>query len=177
VPLEVTPKSPLGIKLKVDKPSEVGADRLLNALAAHRMFNSPAIVIDFGTATTFDCISAKGDYLGGAILLGPALAAESLSLHTAKLPKVSVRPTKRVVGKNTIECIQAGLYYGYAGMIKNVLDLSLKEMCRDSRKRRRIKVITTGGLAGLFNEELERVDLNVPDLTLNGLQAAYELIC
>ena len=176
-PAAVTPRSKLGIRLKVDKPSEVGADRLLNALAAHRLFGGPALVIDFGTATTFDCVSSEGDYLGGAIVLGPELAAKSLSFHTAKLPVVAVQKPRRVIGKNTVECIQAGLYYGYAGMINNVLELSLKEMSRGEKIRKRPRVITTGGLAGLFHQEIARADENMAHLTLLGLRFAHETIC
>ncbi|HVE11901.1 MAG TPA: type III pantothenate kinase [Elusimicrobiota bacterium] len=167
-PRAVGARSRLGIRIKVDKPSEVGADRVLNALAAHRLYGGPAIVLDFGTATTFDCVSARGDYLGGAILIGPRLAAEALARATAKLPEVEIVPTRRVIGKNTVECIQAGLYYGYLGMVRLVLEKSIKEMGRP-----RAKVIATGGLARLFAKDLGKVRM-AEDLTLQGLRLAYE---
>lgn len=169
--LKVTPESPLGIKLKVRTPGEVGADRLLNALAVHRLFGGPAVVLDFGTATTFDCLSARGEYLGGAILPGPRLAARALSIGTAKLPEVEILPPRRAIGRDTVECIQAGLYYGYLGMIERVLRETLAEM-----GGRRVQVVATGGLAGLFADALPRVRRVAPDLTLQGLRLAYEIL-
>ncbi|MFA5139367.1 MAG: type III pantothenate kinase [Elusimicrobiota bacterium] len=168
--LAITPSSPLGLKLRVRTPKEVGADRVLNALAARELFGAPAVVVDFGTATTFDCVSRSGDYLGGAILPGPHLASQALALHTAKLPLIEVARPRRVIGKDTKECIQAGLYYGYVGMIERVLAGTVQEMgCRP-------KLIATGGLAGMFSRELE-FDAVSPDLTLQGLRLAYEKIC
>ena len=169
----VTYKSKLGIALKVDKPAEVGVDRILNALAVYRLYGAPAVVVDFGTATTFDCVSARGWYLGGAILPGPRLAARALKEHTAQLPEVAVAKPKRVVGKNTVECIQAGVYYGYVGMIERVLKETLREM--NPRNPRAVKVISTGGLASLFTAELSGI-AQVPDLTLQGLRLAYEAL-
>lgn len=170
-PGAVTWRSPLGIRLKVDRPEEVGVDRMLNALAAYRLFGGPAVVIDFGTATTFDCVSPRGDYLGGAILPGPRLAALALREHTAQLPEVAVAKPGRVVGKNTVECIQAGVYYGYLGMIERVLRETLREM--KPRSPRSVRVLATGGLAGLFTADLARVR-RAPDLTLQGLRLAHE---
>lgn len=169
----VTVKSPLGIKLKVDQPSEVGVDRLLNALAVAELHGKPAVVIDFGTATTFDCVSSRGDYLGGAILIGPKLAALALHEYTAQLPRVDVRPSKRIVGRNTVECIQSGLYFGYLGMIERVLRESLAEMGPAARKA---KVVATGGLAGVFYKDLLKIKAGIehaPDLTLQGLRIAH----
>lgn len=167
-PIAVTPDSPLGLRLKVEQPGEVGADRLLNALAAVELVGAPCIVIDFGTATTFDCISARGEYLGGAILLGPKAAAAALARYTAKLPEVDVVKPKRVIGTSTVSCIQAGLYHGYLGMLERVLKGSIAEM-----GKRRIRVVATGGLASLFVDDL-KVDRHMPDLTLQGLRLAYE---
>ena len=166
----VTPLSPLGIKLRVKKPAQVGADRVLNALAAHERGKGAAVVIDFGTATTFDCVSPRGDYLGGAILLGPNTAAAALHEKTAQLPLVSVRRPRRAVGKDTVECIEAGLYFGYLGMIKEVLRLSLGELGG------RPRVLATGGLARLFVNDLPRGIEVVSDLTLQGLRIAHERI-
>lgn len=166
-PVFVTPRSALGLKLRVKTPSQVGADRILNALAARELFGAPAVVIDFGTATTFDVLSRAGDYLGGAILPGPKLAAVILHEKTAKLPLVPVAKPKRVIGRDTVECIQAGLYFGYLGMIEKVLTLTLREL--DARAT----VIATGGLARLFLPDLRGVE-HAPDLTLDGLRIAYE---
>ena len=125
-------------------------------------------MFDFGTATTFDCISEKGDYLGGAIVPGPHLAARMLHEHTAQLPLAQVRRPRRVIGKNTDECIQAGIYFGYLGMIEKVLALTLREMGAN------VSIMATGGLAVLFKKDLGRSIRHVPDLTLQGLRIASE---
>ncbi|MDE2290573.1 MAG: type III pantothenate kinase, partial [Elusimicrobia bacterium] len=166
--LEAGPGSPLGLRLAVRTPREVGADRVLNALAARELYGAPAVVVDFGTATTFDCLSRRGDYLGGAILPGPRLAAKALALHTAKLPEVDIAPTRRVIGRDTVECIQAGLYWGYVGMIEGLLRRTLREL-----KAPRAKVLLTGGLAPLFAAGIPGAR-HVPSLTLEGLRLAYE---
>jgi type III pantothenate kinase len=168
--LQVGPQSPLGIKLKVRTPGQVGADRVLNALAAKNLFpGKPVIVIDFGTATTFDCVDAAGDYLGGAILLGPNSAARALHEFTAKLPLVKVRKPAAAVGKDTVECLEAGLYFGYLGMIREVLARTKREM------RGAPRVVATGGLASLFLKDLPGVRHD-PDLTLHGLRIAAEML-
>lgn len=174
-PRAVTPNTSLGIRLRVDRPSEVGADRLLNALAAHRLYKRSAIIVDFGTATTFDCLSFRGDYLGGAIVPGPDMAARALSFYTAQLPRVSMGPTRRVIGRNTIECIRAGLYHGYVGMIRHVLKRSVAQL--RSQSRGKPVLIATGGLAKMFIQEIGCIDKVEPDLTLKGLYYAYETIC
>ena len=168
-PLRVTPQSPLGFKLKVREPQGVGVDRVLNALALRTLYKTPAIAIDFGTATTFDCVDAKGDYVGGAILLGPNSAARALHEFTAKLPLVKVARPRSVVGKDTVECIQAGLYHGYVGMIKEVLAKTKAELGGKAT------VVATGGLASLFVGELPGVK-NSPDLTLHGLRFAADML-
>ncbi len=170
-PLGITPRTPLGIKLLVDSPKQVGADRLLNALAAHRLVEGPAVVIDFGTATTFDCVSGRGDYLGGAILPGPKMAARALAMGTAKLPEVAIRKPRRAIGKNTVECIEAGVYFGYLGMIEKLLELTLREM-----PGRRPRILATGGLARLFYKDLGPAVRLAPDLTLQGLRLAHETV-
>lgn len=171
-PREVGPASRLGMRLRVKTPREVGADRILNALAAFERARGAAVVIDFGTATTFDCVSRKGDYLGGAILPGPNMAAKALNEHTAKLPLVPVARPRRVVGKDTVECIQAGLYFGYLGMIEKVLGLTIAEM-RRTGEGARIAVLATGGLSALFGKELPGGAVAAPDLTLEGLRIAF----
>ncbi len=173
-PLAIASAVSLPLKLRVDHPEEVGVDRALNALAAVESAGAPCIVIDFGTATTFDCVSARGEYIGGAILIGPKLASAALALYTAKLPEVELARPARVIGKNTVSCIQAGLYHGYLGMLQRVLELTLKEMRATSKKR--IRIIATGGLAGLFYKELKGVDSYIPELTLQGLRLAHEAL-
>lgn len=170
-PVFVTPKSKLGMRLKVKTPGQVGADRILNAVAAKELYGGPAVVIDFGTATTFDCVSRSGDYLGGAILPGPNMAAWALHARTAKLPLVPVRRPRRAIGRDTVECIQAGLYFGYLGMIDNVLSLTVAELHAAGEGRAR--VVATGGLAGLFAADMPRC-AQAPDLTLEGLRIAHE---
>ena len=167
--VSVTPRSKLGLKLKVKTPNQVGADRMLNALALRSLVGTPSIAIDFGTATTFDCVDAAGDYIGGAILLGPNSAARALHEFTAKLPLVKVRRPSRVIGKDTVSCLEAGLYYGYLGMIREVLGRTMAEMGG------RPAVVATGGLAPLFLRDLPGVR-SEPDLTLHGLRFAHEIL-
>jgi type III pantothenate kinase len=167
--LQVTPASELGFELKVREPAGVGADRVLNALALRTLYKTPAVAVDFGTATTFDCVDAKGDYVGGAILLGPNSAARALKEFTAKLPLVKVARPRSVIGKDTVECIQAGLYHGYVGMIKEVLSKTKAELGGKAT------VVATGGLASLFLKELPGVKYS-PDLTLLGLSFAADML-
>lgn len=168
-PSFVTSSSPLGLKLSVKTPTQVGADRILNALALRELFKGPSIAIDFGTATTFDCVNGNGAYIGGAILLGPNSAARALHEFTAKLPLIKVRKPRTVIGKDTAHCLEAGLYFGYLGMIREVLARTKAEMGG------RAKVAATGGLAPLFLKDLPGVR-HEPDLTLNGLRIASGLI-
>jgi type III pantothenate kinase len=174
-PVEVRPSSRLGIRLRVRQPRQVGADRILNALAASRKAGGASLVVDFGTATTFDCVSPRGDYLGGAILPGPRLAAGALAAATAKLPEVAVRRPRRVIGKTTRECIEAGIYYGYLGMIEKILRMTLAEMRREGCGKR-ISLFATGGLCSLFADDLPKSFRLAPDLTLDGLRIAYEIL-
>lgn len=168
-PTFITPRSELGLKLKVRAPDQVGADRILNALALRELFDGPSIAIDFGTATTFDCVDAKGAYVGGAILLGPNSAARALHEFTAKLPLIAVRKPRTVIGKDTAHCLEAGLYFGYLGMIREVLGRTRKELGG------RPRAAATGGLAPLFLKDLPGVR-HEPNLTLNGLRIASRLI-
>ncbi len=170
-PIQVSSQSPLGLRFNVKNYGEVGADRVLNALAAKEIHGLPAVVIDFGTATTFDCVSADSVYLGGAILAGPNMTAWALKEKTAKLPLVQVKKPKRALGKDTIECIQAGLYFGYLGMIERILDLSLKEM---KTLKAKTHLIATGGLSHLFKKDLPSGTIFAPNLTLEGLRIAWE---
>ncbi len=165
----VTPRSRLGLRFKVRFPNQVGADRVLNAVALKTLFGAPSVAVDFGTATTFDCVDASGAYAGGAILPGPNLAARALHEHTAKLPLVPVRRPARAVGRDTVECLQAGLYFGYLGMIREVLARTKDELGG------RPRVAATGGLAPLFLKDLPGVT-HAPDLTLTGLRLSHEIL-
>jgi len=167
--LAVGPRSKLGLKLKVKTPNQVGADRVLNAVALKALVGTPAIAIDFGTATTFDCVDAAGDYVGGAILLGPNSAARALHEFTAKLPLVKVRKPSRAIGRDTVECMEAGLYFGYLGMIREVLARTRSEMGGEPA------VVATGGLSSLFLADLPGAR-HEPDLTLHGLRIAAEML-
>lgn len=161
-PLCVTPET-AKMPLRVDHPEEVGADRLCNAVAAWEKWKKPTIVVDFGTATTLDIITAKGEYGGGAIVPGMEVANLSLAKAAAKLPRVEIAKPKRVVGRNTVECIQGGLYYGTVGMVDHLIALSQKE------EGVPMKVVATGGLASLIAEESKMIEKVEPLLTLEGL--------
>ncbi len=154
-----------GIKVKYNKPSVVGADRLVNAVAGKVMFGAPLIIIDFGTATTFDCIDKSGAYAGGAILPGIDMSLKALNHFTAKLPLVKFSKPKNIIGKNTIESIKSGIYYGYTGSIIHFASNLKKTLKCD-------KIIATGGYANLIAKPLEIS--NVPDLTLHGLKIIWE---
>jgi type III pantothenate kinase len=168
-PRAVGPRSKLGLELKVKTPNQVGADRVLNAVALKHLAGGPAIGVDFGTATTFDCVDAAGDYIGGAILLGPNSAARALHEFTAKLPLVKIRKPRTAIGKDTVHCLEAGLYFGYVGMIREVLARTMAEMGG------RPAVVATGGLAPLFLKDLPGVR-HEPDLTLHGLRFAHDIL-
>jgi len=163
-----------GIKINVDNPQEVGIDRLVNALAAHKLFpNRPAIVVDSGTALTFDCVSRNGEYLGGVILPGLHSQAEALARHTAKLPHVSIARPSRLIGKNTIECIRSGLWYSYIFTIKNFIGAMRLELGKNS-----IVIATGGDMAGIFSTEkkdIKEIDVFSPTLTLEGIKILWEL--
>ncbi len=167
-PYFVTADSQQLMPVLYNNPSEVGADRIANAIAASVFFGTPNIVIDFGTATTFDCVSKNGEYLGGVIAPGPAIAAESLSRRTAKLPLVEmVRPTK-AIATTTIDSIQAGLYYGYIGLIREILKKVKKEISGTPY------ILATGGLASLIVPEIKEVKKVVDELTLEGIRILWE---
>jgi len=164
----VTTKKSGGLKVSYGNPEEVGADRIADAVAVYKMYGGPAIVIDFGTATTFDCIDSKGNYLGGAIAPGPAISAESLTQKTAKLPSVNIKLPENVIGRSTVECIQSGLYYGYIGLVKEIL-LRLKNKMQPG-----VKIIATGGLANLISKEIKEIKNIIPELTLEGIRIIWQ---
>jgi type III pantothenate kinase len=157
-----------GIKVKVKNKSEVGADRVVNALAVYKLYGVPAIVIDFGTATTFDVVSKKGEYLGGAIAPGIILTRDVLHERTAKLPKVEIRAPKNIIGDSTVEALRSGLLYGYVAMVEGML---LRFKAKIGGKA---KVVATGGLAKLIGKYAKGIDIIDEKLTLKGLKLAWQ---
>ncbi len=158
-----------GVKILYENPREVGADRVANAAAAYRFFGGPTVVIDFGTGTTFDVVSARGEYLGGVIAPGIGIAAEALFQRTAKLPRVEVARPRSAIGRNTVAAIQAGLYFGYIGLVNEILNRIIQELGE------RPRVIATGGLAELIAPDIPVIERVVPEITLQGLRIIYEL--
>ena len=158
-----------GIEILIDKPSEAGADRIVNAAAAYRLYGGPACIVDFGTATTFDALSADGEYLGGAIAPGIGIASDALFQRAAKLPKVDLKSPPAPIGKNTIHAMQSGLLYGYVGLIEGMVARFRKELGPE------MKVIATGGLAELFAQETDVIEIVAPWLMLDGLRMIYEM--
>jgi type III pantothenate kinase len=164
----VGPGTKTGMAIRYDNPREIGADRLVNAVAIRERFGGPAVCVDFGTATTFDVISREGEYLGGSLMTGIEISLDALSERGARLPKVDLAPPKSVIGKNTIDAIRSGVVYGYAGAIDAILRRLYDEL------RERTAVVATGGLAHLvvpYTEELEEID---DLLTLTGLRLLHE---
>lgn len=168
-PLVVGSGIKTGVRIAMDNPREVGADRVVNAAAGHRLYGGPLIVIDLGTATTFDAVSKDGDYLGGAIAPGIGISAEALFERAAKLPRVELARPKKAIGRNTVAAMQSGLIFGYVGLIEGIVARMRKELGGEAR------VIATGGLAGVIAKETDVVDALEPDLTLLGLRLIYEL--
>lgn len=164
-PLVANPSLEWGYPVRVDTPvTEIGADRRLNALAAHEMFGGPLIVVDFGTATTFDVVEADGAYCGGAIAPGVNLSMQALHAAAARLPRISVGRPFAAIGRSTPEAMRSGLFWGYVGLIEGMVSRIVREMPEP------VKVIATGGLAPLFSEGTELFDHVVPELTLEGLR-------
>ena len=167
-PLVVGPGIRTGMPILYDNPREVGADRIVNAVAAHARLRRSLIVVDFGTATTFDVISARGEYLGGAISPGLAISAEALYQRASKLPRVEITSPPQVIAKNTVNSMQAGLFYGYVGLVDGIVT-RMKQELRDAPY-----VLATGGLAGLVAPCSQTIDEVDPDLTLEGLRIIFE---
>lgn len=167
-PLFLTRGSQVGLDVRYDPPHAVGADRIANALAAVPRYGAPVIVVDFGTATTFDAVDSEGAYLGGAILPGPNVAASALHGRTSKLPMFELAAPERAIGRNTVEALQSGLILGYAGAIDALAGRIAAELGHDPA------VVATGGLGALFADLCPTIGTYDPTLTLDGLVIAYE---
>jgi type III pantothenate kinase len=168
-PLFVAPGIKTGMAILVDNPLEVGADRIVNGVAAYSRFHEAVIVVDFGTATTFDAVSARGDYLGGAIAPGLGISAQALFEATAKLPRIDLRRPAKAIGKTTVSSMQSGIFFGYLGLVREIIGQIRAELGGAPR------VIATGGLSPLLEPELSSsVDEVDPNLTLTGLRILHE---
>jgi type III pantothenate kinase len=164
----VGPGLKTGMPILYENPSEVGADRITAAVAAYEKYGGPLIVLDFGTATTFDAVSAKGEYLGGAIAPGVRISAEALYLKTAKLPRIEIRKPKKAIGRTTVASMQSGLYFGYIGLVTRTIAEIRKELGPNAR------VISTGGFGGQVAAEVPEIEAHEPDLVLEGLRIIHE---
>lgn len=167
-PLVVEPGVRTGMPIRTDNPREVGADRIVNSVAAYALLGGPAIAIDFGTATTLDCLSADGEYVGGVIFPGLRVALDGLVARASKLSAVEVMRPPRVIGRNTAHMLQSGMVFGYAGLIDSLIDRIRGEIGEDA------DVVATGGLAGLIASETKSIRRVEPFLTLQGLRLIHE---
>ena len=172
-PLFIEPGVKTGLPVLTDNPAEVGADRIVNCVAAYERFHGPCIIVDMGTATTFDVVSAKGEFLGGAIAPGLGISANALFSKAARLPRIDVKKPAKVIGTGTVDNIQIGLYYGYIGLVDGILERMIAEL-QTQTPNLKIETVGTGGLAGLIaggSKFLHNVD---PNLTLTGVRIVYE---
>jgi type III pantothenate kinase len=167
-PIFVEPGIKTGMPVLVDNPTELGADRLVNAIAAYERYGGPCIVVDFGTATTFDVISAKGEYLGGAISPGLGISADALFSRAARLGRVDIKRPAKVIGTNTVTHLQSGLYYGYIGLVDGIIERMIAELGAQAR------VIATGGLARQISEDSRYIAQIDDMLTLDGLRILFD---
>jgi type III pantothenate kinase len=158
-----------GIDILLDKPSEIGSDRIVNAIAARKKYGAPAVIIDFGTATTFDVINEKGQYIGGVIAPGINLSMQALHQAAAKLPNVAIARPQKVIAKNTVSAMQSGIYFGYLGLIEGILERIALELKKEP------VVIATGGLAPLYSKGTKKIHHMDENLTIFGLKEIYEL--
>ena len=168
-PLVVSAGVKTGVRIRMDNPREVGADRIVNAAAAHQLYGGPLIIVDLGTATTFDVVSREGDYLGGVIAPGIRIAAEALFTRTAMLPRVEFTRPKRVIGTNTVSAMQSGIIYGYVGLVEGIVARIQRELGEKA------KVIGTGGYAEIIAQETKIFDIVNPNITLIGLKLIHQM--
>jgi len=167
-PLFIEPGVKTGMPVHYDNPAEVGADRIVNSVAAFEKFGGPCIIVDFGTATTFDVVSKKGEYMGGVITPGIGISADALFSRTARLPRVDIRKPPRVLATNTVNSVQSGLYYGYLGLIDGILERLMAEIGGE------VNVVATGGLASLMSGGSKYIGEVDDFLTLDGLRIIYD---
>jgi type III pantothenate kinase len=168
----VEPAVKTGVLVRTDNPKEVGSDRIMNSLAAVHLYGGPAIVVDFGTSTSFDAVSARGEFVGGAFAPGIEISADALSRRAAQLLKVELATPPRVIGKNTVEALQAGIIYGFAAQVEGMASRMARELSPDDPDN--VTVIATGRLAPLILDEVSIIDAYEPWLTLTGLRLVYE---
>ena len=173
-PMFVEPGVKTGLPLLTDNPAEAGADRICNCVGAFDRFEGPCVIVDMGTATTFDVVSAKGEFLGGAIAPGLGISADALFSHAARLPRVEVKKPAKVIGTGTVDNIQIGLYYGYIGLVDGILERMLGELKKESGAEIDVKTIATGGLAKLIAEGSKFIGAVDENLTLTGLRIIFE---
>jgi type III pantothenate kinase len=168
----VQPGVKTGVPIRMDNPKEVGSDRIMNSLAAVHLYGGPAIVVDFGTSTNFDAVSAKGEFVGGALAPGIEISVDALSRRAAQLLKVELTRPPRVIGKNTVEALQSGIVYGFAGQVEGIARRMAVELSPADPGA--VTVIATGGLASLVIDEVPIIDAHEPWLTLIGLRLVWE---
>src|ERR1700729_2641115 len=168
----VEPGVKTGVPVRMDNPKEVGSDRIMNALAAVHLFGGPAVVVDFGTSTNFDAVSARGEFVGGALAPGIEISVDALSRRAAQLLKVELARPSRVIGKNTVESLQSGIIFGFAGQIEGIARRMAEELAPDDPDS--VTIIATGGLAPLVIDEVGVIDVYDPWLTLIGLRLVFE---
>ncbi|MBI3606051.1 MAG: type III pantothenate kinase [Nitrospirae bacterium] len=167
--LVVSTQLKMGIRFEYEHPAEIGADRIVNAVAGYQIYGGPLIIVDFGTATTFCSLSKKGDYRGGVIAPGLTISAEALFQRAAKLPKIELVKPDRVIGKDTITSMQSGIIFGYAGLVERLIEKIKQET------KEKAMVVATGGLSALIAPEAPAIDKVDPHLTLEGLRIIYDL--
>jgi type III pantothenate kinase len=170
--LIIEPGVRTGVSVRMDNPKEVGSDRIMNTVAAVHLYGGPAVVVDFGTSTNFDAVSAQGDFVGGALAPGIEISVDALSRRAAQLLKVELARPQRVIGKNTVEALQSGIIFGFAGQVEGIAERMRHELAPGDPGS--VTVIATGGLAPLVLDEISVIDAHEPWLTLIGLRLVYE---
>lgn len=170
--LIVEPGVKTGVPVRTDNPKEVGSDRIMNSLAAAHLYGGPAVVVDFGTSTNFDAVSARGEFVGGVLAPGIEISVDALSRRAAQLLKIEVAKPARVIGKNTVECLQSGIVYGFAAQVEGVTRRMARELSPDDPDA--VTIIATGGLAPLIIDEVAEIDAYEPWLTLIGLRLVHD---